>query len=34
MDQAFPLENAAEAHKRLESSTHIGKIVLRVSQNP
>ncbi|MCV3271713.1 NAD(P)H-quinone oxidoreductase [Roseobacter sinensis] len=31
MDQAFPLEEAAKAHARMESSTHIGKIVLEVS---
>ena len=30
MDQEFPLEQAAVAHARLESSAHIGKIVLRV----
>ncbi|WP_374392312.1 NAD(P)H-quinone oxidoreductase, partial [Tabrizicola sp.] len=28
MDSEFPLEEAAEAHRRLESSAHIGKIVL------
>lgn len=28
MDRVFPLEQAAEAHQRLESSAHIGKIVL------
>lgn len=28
MDQTFPLERAAEAHARMESSAHIGKIVL------
>jgi len=28
MDSAFPLERAAEAHARMESSAHIGKIVL------
>lgn len=28
MDQSFPLERAAEAHARMEGSTHIGKIVL------
>tara|TARA_Y100000815_G_scaffold98476_1_gene87184 strand:+ start:110 stop:1144 length:1035 start_codon:yes stop_codon:yes gene_type:complete len=31
MDEEFPLEEAASAHARMESSTHIGKIVLRVS---
>jgi NADPH2:quinone reductase len=28
IDSSFPLENAADAHRRLESSGHIGKIVL------
>jgi NADPH:quinone reductase len=28
MDSSFPLEKAAEAHRRMESSEHIGKIVL------
>ncbi len=31
MDQEFPLEDAAKAHARMESSTHIGKIMLRVA---
>ena len=30
MDSEFPLEDAAGAHARLESSGHIGKIVLRL----
>jgi putative PIG3 family NAD(P)H quinone oxidoreductase len=30
MDQTFPLDDAAGAHARLESSAHIGKIVLEV----
>jgi NADPH2:quinone reductase len=30
MDRAYPLEAAAEAHARMESSAHIGKIVLNV----
>src|SRR5689334_20123872 len=30
MDQAFPLAQAAAAHARMESSQHIGKIVLTV----
>ena len=30
MDSEFPLEEAAAAHERMESSAHIGKIVLRV----
>ncbi len=31
MDRTFPLEDAAAAHARMESSAHIGKIVLKVS---
>lgn len=31
MDSEFPLDKAAEAHARLESNGHIGKIVLRVA---
>jgi len=31
IDSTFPLEKAAEAHSRMESSTHIGKIVLTVA---
>ena len=31
MDQEFALEDAAKAHTRMEGSTHIGKIVLKVS---
>ena len=31
MDSVFPLEEAAEAHARMESSGHIGKIVLQVA---
>ncbi|WP_424932601.1 NAD(P)H-quinone oxidoreductase [Amaricoccus macauensis] len=31
MDQTFALEQAAEAHARMESSVHIGKIVLTVA---
>jgi NADPH:quinone reductase len=30
MDQTFPLADAAKAHARMESSAHIGKIVLTV----
>jgi NADPH2:quinone reductase len=29
--QVFPLEEAAEAHRLMESSTHIGKLVLKVA---
>ena len=28
MDSTFPLEKAADAHRRMETSEHIGKIVL------
>ena len=30
MDSSFPLEDAAGAHRRMETSEHIGKIVLVV----
>lgn len=30
MDSSFPLEKAADAHARMETSEHIGKIVLKV----
>ncbi|TKW79204.1 MAG: NAD(P)H-quinone oxidoreductase [Bradyrhizobium icense] len=30
MDSTFPLEKAADAHRRMETSQHIGKIVLAV----
>jgi NADPH2:quinone reductase len=30
MDSTFPLEKAADAHRRMETSEHIGKIVLSV----
>lgn len=30
MDQSFPLEKASEAHARMETSAHIGKIMLSV----
>ncbi len=33
IDRILPLEAAAEAHRRLESSVHIGKIVLKVERN-
>jgi len=32
IDSEFALDDAAEAHRRLESSAHIGKIVLRVAE--
>jgi NADPH:quinone reductase-like Zn-dependent oxidoreductase len=28
IDRVFPLANAADAHRRMESSDHVGKIVL------
>jgi NADPH:quinone reductase-like Zn-dependent oxidoreductase len=28
IDQTFPLHDAAKAHERMESSQHIGKIIL------
>lgn len=31
IDSEFPLDRAAEAHRHMESSAHIGKIVLRIS---
>ena len=30
MDSSFPLEKASEAHARMETSEHIGKIVLKI----
>src|SRR6202035_432286 len=30
MDSTFPLERAADAHRRMETGEHIGKIVLTV----
>jgi len=30
VDSTFPLANAADAHRRMEAGTHIGKIVLTV----
>jgi NADPH2:quinone reductase len=30
IDSTFPLSEAAEAHRRMESSGHIGKIVMTV----
>ncbi len=32
MDQTFPLARAADAHRRIEEGTHIGKIVLTVDR--
>jgi NADPH:quinone reductase-like Zn-dependent oxidoreductase len=31
IDSEFPLDQAAAAHRRLETSAHIGKVVLKVS---
>ncbi len=31
MDSEFPLEKAAAAHARMEGSTHMGKIVLKIA---
>ena len=33
IDGTFPLERAADAHRRMESSEHVGKIVLTVQQS-
>ena len=30
IDRVFPLEKAAEAHRRMKTNEHFGKIVLRV----
>jgi NADPH:quinone reductase-like Zn-dependent oxidoreductase len=30
MDRAFPLAQAADAHRRMESGEHVGKIVLAI----
>ena len=30
IDMVFPLEEAAKAHEHIESSTHIGKIILEI----
>ena len=30
IDSTFPLEKAADAHRRMETSEHVGKIVLAV----
>jgi NADPH:quinone reductase-like Zn-dependent oxidoreductase len=31
VDRVLPLEQAADAHRRLEASEHFGKVVLRVA---
>jgi NADPH:quinone reductase len=33
IDRVFPLDQAAEAHRRLESGEHVGKIVLSVGRD-
>jgi len=33
MDRIFPLEEAVDAHRRMEAGDHIGKIVLRVARD-
>ena len=32
VDCVLPLEQAADAHRRMESNAHLGKIVLRTGQ--
>ena len=32
IDRVFPLDQAAEAHRRMDSGEHVGKIVLKVAQ--
>jgi NADPH2:quinone reductase len=32
IDSVFPLDQAADAHRRMESGEHIGKIVLQVRE--
>jgi NADPH:quinone reductase-like Zn-dependent oxidoreductase len=32
IDSVYPLERAADAHRRMESGEHIGKIVLKISE--
>lgn len=34
VDRVYPLADAAEAHRRMESSAHIGKILLSVGSQP
>ena len=33
IDSCFDLDQAAQAHARMETSTHIGKIVLRIDHD-
>jgi NADPH:quinone reductase-like Zn-dependent oxidoreductase len=30
IDSVFPLDRAADAHRRLDSGEHVGKVVLQV----
>ena len=32
IDRVFPMAQAAEAHRRMESSEHVGKIILSMSE--
>jgi NADPH2:quinone reductase len=32
IDSVYPMEQAAEAHRRMESSQHIGKILIRIDK--
>jgi putative PIG3 family NAD(P)H quinone oxidoreductase len=34
IDSVFPLQRAADAHRRMESSAHVGKIVLEIGRSP
>jgi putative PIG3 family NAD(P)H quinone oxidoreductase len=34
IDSVFPLAEAAEAHRRMESGAHVGKIVLEIARSP
>jgi NADPH:quinone reductase-like Zn-dependent oxidoreductase len=34
IDSTFPLVGAADAHRRMESGDHVGKIVLEVRGRP
>ncbi len=34
VDRVYPMEEVADAHRRMESSRHIGKIVLRIGASP
>jgi len=32
IDSVFPFEQAADAHRRMESGEHVGKIVLKMGE--